>query len=94
MQELPQIKEIDRTISFMLQTSIGEIENILISSPVCKAQPKGSHLIFLDSSPPLKAQYWYMMQSVENGWSSNALQHTETNLFKRQIETQKVNNSH
>ena len=34
-----------------------------------------------------------MKQSVENGWSSNVLKiQIETNLFKRQIETQKVNN--
>ena len=34
-----------------------------------------------------------MKQSVENGWSSNVLKiQIETNLFKRQIETQNVNN--
>ncbi len=50
-------------------------------------------MILLDSSLPLGNKYWYMKQSVENGWSSNVLKiQIETNLFKRQIETQKVNN--
>lgn len=93
MQELPaQIKEINRTISLMQQTPIDEIENIFVNSPVAKIN-WASHLILLDSSQPLGAQYWYMKQSVENGWSSNVLKmQIESNLFKRQIETQKVNN--
>ncbi len=93
MQELPaQIKEINRTISLMLQTPIDEIENIFVNSPIAKIN-WASHLILLDSSQPLGAQYWYMKQSVENGWSSNVLKmQIESNLFKRQIETQKVNN--
>ena len=93
MQELPaQIKEINRTISLMLQTPIDEIENIFVNSPIAKIN-WASHLILLDSSQPLRGQYWYMKQSVENGWSSNVLKmQIESNLFKRQIETQKVNN--
>lgn len=93
MQEFPaQIKEINRTISLMLQTPIDEIENIFVNSPIAKIN-WASHLILLDSSQPLGAQYWYMKQSVENGWSSNVLKmQIESNLFKRQIETQKVNN--
>ena len=52
-------------------------------------------MILLDSSLPLGNKYWYMKQSVENGWSSNVLKiQIETNLFKRQIETQKSQQFH
>ena len=92
-QELPaQIQEIDKTIFIMLQTPIDEIENIFVHSPISKIN-WASHLILLDSSLPLGNRYWYMKQSVENGWSSNVLKmQIENNLFKRQIETQKISN--
>lgn len=76
----------------MLQTSIDDIEKDFVCSPISKINWT-SHVILLDSSLPLGNKYWYMKQSVENGWSSNVLKiQIETNLFKRQIETQKVNN--
>lgn len=92
-QKLPaQIQEIDKTIFIMLQTPIDEIENIFVHSPISKIN-WASHLILLDSSLPLGNRYWYMKQSVENGWSSNVLKmQIENNLFKRQIETQKISN--
>lgn len=84
--------KIDKTISAMLQTSIDDIEKDFVCSPISKINWT-SHVILLDSSLPLGNKYWYMKQSVENGWSSNVLKiQIETNLFKRQIETQKVNN--
>ena len=52
-----------------------------------------SHLVLLDSSLSLGAKYWYIKQSVEVGWSSNVLKiQIENNLFKRQIEAQKISN--
>lgn len=91
-EPLAQIQKIDKTISAMLQTSINDIEKDFVCSPISKINWT-SHVILLDSSLPLGNKYWYMKQSVENGWSSNVLKiQIETNLFKRQIETQKVNN--
>lgn len=91
-EPLAQIQKIDKTISAMLQTSIDDIEKDFVCSPISKINWT-SHVILLDSSLPLGNKYWYMKQSVENGWSSNVLKiQIETNLFKRQIETQKVNN--
>lgn len=50
-------------------------------------------MVLLDSKLSLGVRYWYMKQTVEFGWSSNVLKmQIENNLFKRQIETQKVNN--
>ena len=92
-QELPaQIENIDKTISMMLQISIEEIENVFIYSPISKVN-WASHLVLLDSSLSLGAKYWYIKQSVEVGWSSNVLKiQIENNLFKRQIEAQKISN--
>lgn len=91
-ESLAQIQKIDKTISVMLQTSIDDIEKDFVCSPISKINWT-SHVILLDSSLPLGNKYWYMKQSIENGWSSNVLKmQIETNLFKRQIETQKVNN--
>lgn len=91
-EPLAQIEEIDKTISVLLQTSIDDIENDFVYSPISKINWT-SHVILLDSSLPLGCRYWYMKQSVENGWSSNVLKmQIENNLFKRQIETQKVSN--
>ena len=92
-QELPaQIENIDKTISMMLQLSIEEIENVFIYSPISKVN-WASHLVLLDSSLSLGAKYWYIKQSVEVGWSSNVLKiQIENNLFKRQIEAQKISN--
>lgn len=93
MQEFPaQIREIDKAISLIMQAPINEIESIFVNSPVSKIN-WASHLILLDSSLPLGNRYWYMKQSVENGWSSNVLKmQIENDLFKRQIETQKISN--
>lgn len=92
-QALPaQIQEIEQTISLMLKTPIDSIEKDFICSPVSKIN-WASHVILLDSPLPLGNRYWYMKQSVENGWSSSVLKmQIENNLFKRQIETQKVSN--
>jgi len=50
-------------------------------------------MVLLDSKLSLGVRYWYMKQCVEFGWSSNVLKmQIENNLFKRQIENQKVNN--
>lgn len=92
-QELPaQIEEIDQTISFTLRKELEEVENTFIHSLVAKIN-WASHLILLDSALPLGIKYWYMKQSVEAGWSSSVLKmQIENDLFKRQIEKQKVSN--
>lgn len=91
-EPLAQIQDIDKTIAIMLQTSIDEIERNFIYSPISKINWT-SHVILLDSSLPLGNRYWYMKQSVEMGWSSSVLKmQIENNLFKRQIEAQKVSN--
>lgn len=76
----------------MLQIPIHEIEKIFVYSSISKIN-WASHLVLLDSSLPLGIRYWYMKQSIEIGWSSTTLKmQIESNLFKRQIAAQKVNN--
>lgn len=91
-EPLAQIQEIDKTISLMLQTSIDNIEKAFLNSPISKINWT-SHVILLDSTLPLGIKYWYIKQSVEAGWSSSVLKmQIENDLFKRQIEKQKVSN--
>ena len=91
-EPLAQIHNVAKTVSDIYRMEIKDIENVFMASPVAKTN-WASHVIMLNSSLPLGVSYWYMKQSVENGWSSNVLKiQIETNLFKRQIETQKVNN--
>ncbi len=93
MQEpLAQIPDVTGTISVICQTAIEDIERIFLSSPVARIN-WASHVIMLNSSLPLGVGYWYMKQSVEMGWSSNVLKmQIESNLYDRQIKSNKVNN--
>ncbi len=93
MQEpLAQIPDVTGTISVICQTAIEDIERIFLSSPVARIN-WASHVIMLNSSLPLGVEYWYMKQSVEMGWSSNVLKmQIESNLYDRQIKSNKVNN--
>ena len=93
MQEpLAQIPDVTGTISVICQTAIEDIERIFLSSPVARIN-WASHVIMLNSSLPLGVEYWYMKQSVEMGWSSNVLKmQIESNLYDRQIKSNKVSN--
>ena len=93
MQEpLAQIPDVTGTISRICQIAIEDMERIFLSSPVARIN-WASHVIMLNSSLPLGIGYWYMKQSVEMGWSSNVLKmQIESNLYDRQIKSNKVNN--
>ena len=92
-QELPaQINNITITLSKITHQAVAQIENCVISSPISTIN-WASHVILLNSKLPLGIRYWYMKQSVEFGWSSTILKmQIESDLFKRQIEKQKINN--
>ena len=50
-------------------------------------------MVILNNPLPLGVRYWYMKQSVEIGWSSNVLKmQIESNLYDRQIKSNKINN--
>jgi len=92
-QEVPaQIEDVSKALAIITQYPISQIENCFICSPVSKTN-WASHMVLMDSKLLLGIRYWYMKQSVEFGWSSTILKmQIESNLFKRQIEKQKVNN--
>ena len=92
-QEAPaQIQDVEKTVSAIYRMGIREIEKIFLSSPVARIN-WASQMVILDGSLPLGIGYWYMKQSVEMGWSSNVLKmQIETNLYNRQISSNKVNN--
>ena len=91
-EPLAQIHNVAKTVSDIYRMEIKDIENVFMASPVARTN-WASHVIMLNGSLPLGVSYWYMKQSVEMGWSSNALKiQIETNLYSRQISNNKVNN--
>lgn len=92
-QEAPaQIQDVEKTVSAIYRMGIREIEKVFLTSPVARIN-WASQMVILDGSLPLGIGYWYMKQSVEMGWSSNVLKiQIETNLYSRQISSNKINN--
>lgn len=93
MQEpLAQIPDVSGTISRICQIAIEDMERIFLSSPVARIN-WASHVVILNNPLLLGVRYWYIKQSVEMGWSSNVLKmQIESNLYDRQIKSNKVNN--
>ena len=93
MQEpLAQIPDVTGTISRICQIAIEDMERIFLSSPVARIN-WASHVVILNNPLLLGVRYWYMKQSVEMGRSSNVLKmQIESNLYDRQIKSNKVNN--
>ena len=92
-QEAPaQIQDVEKTVSAIYKMGINEIEKLFLTSPIARIN-WASQMVILDGSLPLGIGYWYMKQSVKMGWSSNVLKmQIETNLYSRQISSNKVNN--
>ena len=91
-EPLAQIQNVVQTVSAIYRITIKDIEKLFLASPVARIN-WASHVIMLNNSLPLGVRYWYMRQSVEMGWSSNVLTiQIETNLYNRQISSNKVNN--
>lgn len=92
-QEIPaQFQNVEKTVATIYKIKIEDIEDLFLASPIARIN-WASHVIMLNGSLPLGVSYWYMKQSVEMGWSSNALKiQIETNLYSRQISNNKVNN--
>lgn len=93
MQEpFAQIPDVTGTISRICQIATEDMERIFLSSPVARIN-WASHVVILNNPLLLGVRYWYMKQSVEMGWSSNVLKiQIESNLYDRQIKSNKVNN--
>ncbi len=91
-QSVAQLEEITETLSAIYHCDISQIEEIFKHSAIVRTN-WASHVILLNSKLPLGECYWYITQSVANGWSRNVLQvQIETNLFARQITAKKVSN--
>lgn len=92
-QEAPaQFPNVAKTISAIYQIDTKDMENLFLASPVARIN-WASHMVILNNSLPLGVRYWYMKQAVEMGWSSNVLKmQIESNLYDRQIRSNKVNN--
>ena len=79
-------------MSKIVQEIPAQLEKQFMSSPITSIN-WSSHVVLMNSGLPLGLRYWYMKQSLENGWSSNVLDmQIKNNLFERQIKEGKVNN--
>lgn len=91
-EPVAQFGEVSETLSSIYHSNISQIEEVFKQSAIVRTN-WASHVILLNSRLPLGERYWYITQSVANGWSSNVLQmQIETNLFTRQIKAKKVSN--
>ena len=91
-QPVAQLEEVTETLSAIYHCDISQIEESFKHSAIVRTN-WASHVILLNSKLPLGECYWYITQSVANGWSRNVLQvEIETNLFARQITAKKVSN--
>lgn len=91
-QPVAQLEEVTETLSAIYHCDISQIEEIFKHSAIVRTN-WASHVILLNSKLPLGECYWYITQTVANGWSRNVLQmQIETKLFARQITAKKVSN--
>jgi Uncharacterized conserved protein len=91
-QAVARIKNIPETLAAITQQSIAQIEEIFLSSSLSKIN-WAAHIVLMDSKLSNGIRYWYMKQAVEFGWSRSILKmQIDNDLFRRQIEKQKVNN--
>ena len=92
-QEAPaQIQDVSKTLVLIAQEPLAQIEQIFANSPIAKIN-WASHMVLMDSKLPLGIRYWYLKETLEQGWSRNILaMQIESDLFKRQIASRKVTN--
>lgn len=92
-RELPaQIENVNKALSIITQETLEQIEKKFVSSVISRIN-WASHQVLMDSKLTLGIRFWYMMQSVEYGLSSNILNlHIKNGLFQRQMREGKVNN--
>lgn len=91
-EPLAQFDNVSEALTVITKHSITQIEDLFVNSPVARIN-WASHVALMNSKLSLGCAYWYMKQSVEFGWSSNVLKmQIDTDLFHRQIKSQKVSN--
>lgn len=55
--------------------------------------PWGHNIVLMDKIKNFEERFWYIKQTIENGWSRNLLSiQIETNLYERQAISEKVTN--
>jgi predicted nuclease of restriction endonuclease-like (RecB) superfamily len=79
--ELPEIKGFsERNIGYMIRFA-REYNNLFLQQPVAKMEDKrtffsipwGHHILLLEKLKDIPTRFWYMEQSVTNGWSRDTL---------------------
>ncbi|HAE60883.1 MAG TPA: DUF1016 domain-containing protein, partial [Eubacteriaceae bacterium] len=74
------------------QQPVAQIEN-LPQKELLQMVSWSHHCILMDKVPDIPERYWYMQQTIKNGWSRNILAlQIESNLFERQVNVVKIQN--
>jgi len=92
-QAVAEIQKSDNQNIEKVQQAVAEItEQNFLNSPIASIT-WSHHVILINKIKNYQQNFWYILNTIENGISRNVLIHQiETNLFERQIEQKKTTN--
>ena len=74
------------------QQPVAQIESVS-QEELLKMVSWSHHCILMDKVSNIPERFWYIQQTVKNGWSRNILAlQVESNLFERQVNVAKIQN--
>lgn len=74
------------------QQPVAQIESVS-QEELLKMVSWSHHCILMDKVSNIPERFWYIQQTVKNGWSRNILAlQIESNLFERQVKVAKIQN--
>lgn len=92
-QEVPaQLTGVNRVLALFSQQPIGQIEELFLNSPLARIN-WAAHQVLMDARLTIGQRFWYVLMTIENGWSSNVLKlEIGKKLYDRQIKINKMTN--
>jgi predicted nuclease of restriction endonuclease-like (RecB) superfamily len=71
--------------ALIVQLPVAQLRSIEIQSQIITLVGWAQHIILIEKVKDLQTRFWYMQQTIANGWSHNALvDMIKSNLHKRQ----------
>jgi predicted nuclease of restriction endonuclease-like (RecB) superfamily len=71
--------------ALIVQLPVAQLKSIEIQSQIITLVGWAQHIILIEKVKDLQTRFWYMQQTIANGWSHNALvDMIKSNLHKRQ----------
>lgn len=92
-QKVPaQLTGVNRVLALFSRQPIGQIEELFLNSPLARIN-WAAHQVLMDARLTVGKRFWYVLKTLENGWSSNALKlQIGKKLYERQIKMDKMTN--